>query len=334
VVCTSGLVSDCHHGDFVFCCSPDASGKGTAGDGKAVCRYAEVPEKDDIFADAAAFDLGFARLIQESYEAGHNLVQRKQLNIVVQGIRSKLGLQKRLSCTVRDSKSLSSRQIPPNSGILVELVSGTKVLHFGATVTHNDTYELVLSPTMAIEAVPGQMANIQYHLGTMVWVFETVVISCGPQGLELNHSDRVKFINRRRFSRISVQKKAMIAVFHVNPAGDARLKPPVFVDAMVTEISGPGLRIQTDLDLKTQDRILVVFEVESGRFVQDVAEVQGVRDSAEGRSVGVEMIGLSERSLNDLLRIVNSLAGAEAHASFPEGAEEHSATPETQEQMV
>ncbi|MBE3088527.1 MAG: hypothetical protein IMZ71_05385, partial [Chloroflexi bacterium] len=121
---------------------------------EAVCRYADVPQKDDIFADTAAFDLGFVRLIQESFEAGHNLVQRKQLNIIVQGIRSKLGLQKSqstLSCTVRDSKSLSSRQIPPNSGILVELVSGTKVLRFGATVTRNDTYELVLSTVTAIE---------------------------------------------------------------------------------------------------------------------------------------------------------------------------------------
>jgi hypothetical protein len=291
---------------------------------ETICRYANAAKKDDVFSDTAVFDAGFAALIQKSFEAGHNLTQRKQLNVIIQGIRIKLGHQKSqstLNCTVRESKQLSSRQIPQNSSVLVELISKSKVLRFEATVALNDTCEIVLSPAMAVEATPGQTANIQYCLGSVVWTFETVVISCGSHGLELNHSDQVKFVNRRRFPRTVVQKKAKIAVFNINSPGNV-LNLPVFIDAIVTEISGPGLRIQTDMDLKSHDRILVVLEVEPGRILQDVADVRGIRDSSEGRSVGVEMLGLNESSLNDLFRISNTVMDSGRSWSIQEGTGE------------
>lgn len=77
---------------------------------------------------------------------------------------------------------------------------------------------------------------------------------------------------------------------------------------MVTELSGPGLQIQTNLDLKIQSRVLVIFESEPGRVMQDVAEVRGLRETKSGWLVAVEMIGLNENAVNDLIRITHLIA--------------------------
>jgi hypothetical protein len=106
-----------------------------------------------------------------------------------------------------------------------------------------------------------------------------------------------------------------------NRSGD--IQAPTFVDAIVTEISGPGLQIQTDLELKMFDRILVVFEPEPGKVVQDVAEVRGFRSTNSANLVAVEMIGLNESVVNDLIRITNHIAGtAGILLSCPENEEQ------------
>jgi len=304
---------------------------------ETICQYADVPKKNYIFTNSSAFNTGFAKLIHESFEAGHNLMQRKQLNVIVQGIKTKVGFQKSpcvSGWTVRTSQNLSSRQIPQGRNVLVELISESGVFRFEATVIRNDAYELALLPDTAIEAIPGQTANVQYKVGAVAWVFETMVTSCGPQGLELNHSNQVKSVNRRRFPRVPVQKKAIVALFDVSETTDEPLEPPTFVNATVTEISGPGLRIQTNLDFKIQDRILIIFEAEPGRLIRDIAEVRGFRDTSTGRSVGVEMIGLNEIAVNNLIRITNAIAGTDVLLSPEGGTEEGSATPEEKGQLV
>jgi hypothetical protein len=279
---------------------------------ESICRHAQLTEKMDIFKNSDAFDAGFARLIHESFSAGHNLRQRKHLNIIVQCIKAKLGFSGSSSTSggaVLAPRKLSSRQIPAGHSVQVEVNSESSIFCFDAKVIRNDAYELILLPDRAIEATPGQTAQVQYKVGAMTWVFESTVIACGSGGLELNHNEQAKFINRRRFPRVSVRKKAMVALFDMTLAGNGQIKTPNFVNATVTEISGPGLQIQTDLDLKTHDRVLVVFEPEEGRVVQDVADVRGLRETASGRFVAVEMIGLNESAVNEMIRITNQIAG-------------------------
>jgi hypothetical protein len=277
----------------------------------SICRHTQLERKSLIFTNNAAFEAGFTALIQESFSAGHSLKQRKQLNILVQCVKAKLGFQKSAPTNqgaVLAPRKMGSRQIPQGRNVRVEVVTESSALCFEANVIRNDSFELVLQPEMAIEATPGNIVQVQYKVGAMVWVFESTIIACGPGGLELNHNEDVKFVNRRRFPRVAVQKKAKVALYEMNQALTGELVAPVFEDAIVTELSGPGLQIQTNLDFKILSRVLVVFESEPGRVVRDVAEVRGMRETKSGRQVGVEMIGLNENTVNDLIRITHSIA--------------------------
>jgi hypothetical protein len=279
----------------------------------SICRHAQVKRKNMIFTDNAAFEAGFSRLIQESFSAGHSLKQRKQLNIMVQCIKAKLRFQKSVPTNdgaVLASRKMGSRQIPEGRTVRVEVVSESSVFCFEAKVVRNDSFELVLQPETAIEATPGLTAQVQYRVGAMIWIFESTIIACGPEGLELNHNEDVKFFNRRRFPRVAVRKNAKVALYEMNYALTGEFKAPVFEDAIVTELSGPGLLIQTNLDLKILSRVLVLFEPEPGRVIQDVAEVRGLREAEAGwlAAAAVEMIGLNENAVNDLVRITHLIA--------------------------
>jgi hypothetical protein len=276
-----------------------------------ICRHTQLGNKNRIFKNKAAFETGFAELIQESFSAGHSLEQRKQLNIMVQCIKAKLGFQK--SAPTNDGavlapRKMGSRQIPQGRSVQVEAVSESSVFCFEAKVIRNDSFELVLQPDMAIEVTPGRTVQVQYKVGAMIWIFESTILACGPGGLELNHNEDMKVLNRRRFPRVAVQKKAKVALFEMNQALTGELKAPVFEDAVVTELSGPGLQIQTNLDLKILARVLVIFEPEPGRLIQDVAQVLGLQENQSGWLVAVEMIGLSENAVNDLVRITHLIA--------------------------
>jgi len=57
----------------------------------------------------------------------------------------------------------------------------------------------------------------------------------------------------------------------------------------------------------------VVFELEDGKFMQDIGEVRGYRDSdgehSIGKhSIGVELIGLNEAGFDELVRATNNIA--------------------------
>jgi len=98
--------------------------------------------------------------------------------------------------------------------------------------------------------------------------------------------------------------------------------PPEFVPAVVSELAGPGLCIELPLEVKTGDRVLVVFEL-SGKtdrdsdlrkadktapveVIEDVGEVRHVKAIENGFSIAVELTGLSDSDVNELIRATNA----------------------------
>ena len=78
--------------------------------------------------------------------------------------------------------------------------------------------------------------------------------------------------------------------------------------ARVVELSGPGLRIRSEIEVKVHDRLLVSAELIAGRIVQDLAEVRHVRTMDDGRDIAVELIGIDESTIDELVRETNQLA--------------------------
>ncbi len=287
---------------------------------EAIFLRSGLKKKDAIFTESAAFDEGLAKLMQDSFASGHNLAQRKRLNVMAYGIKTKLGFQKSISefgISSLSNRNMSSRQIPVGKTVLVSQ-DGDDGSKFQADVIASNHYELTLLPKVPLETLPGRRVLVQYKIGEITWEFSSMVISCGPQGLELSHTDHIRFVNRRRFQRALVQKKARIARFNViQDVASSEVPPLELFDAEVTEIAGPGLRIRSDLNVGLRDRIIVVFELEPGKWVQDIAEVRGFRSLPDGRFLIVELVGLNEQGVNDLIRVTNAVAG-DVNKSFTE----------------
>jgi hypothetical protein len=97
---------------------------------------------------------------------------------------------------------------------------------------------------------------------------------------------------------------------------DKAWKPPEFVHAIVIELAGPGLRIKAPLDVKVGDRVLVVFELGeeqqqnsktiTTKIIQDIGEVRRAEAVQDGSSIAVELIGLSDSDMNELIRATNT----------------------------
>jgi hypothetical protein len=112
--------------------------------------------------------------------------------------------------------------------------------------------------------------------------------------------------------------------------------PPEFMPATVTELGGPGLRIKTKLEVKVGNRILVIVNLSDekdqdpnpqtkrsslrsvikhnsknnrkntqSKIIQDIGEVRHVKPMANYSSISVELTGLSDSDLNELIRATN-----------------------------
>jgi hypothetical protein len=277
-----------------------------------ITKRAFVKHKEAVFTMVAAFNRGAAKFMQESFTSGQSLIERKRLNAMVNSVKEKLGFERRIySFGLRRGrrKGLSSRQIPVGKKVSIALSGGEGQSRINAVVTRNDDLELVVGPEVPVKSVPGKLWNVQYRFGAATWEFNVLTIACGDEELVLNHSDNITFVNRRRFLRVAVEKPALIARFPMTKSAfEGGCMGPEFVEGTVTELSGPGLRIKSDIDISNGDRVLVVFELEEGKLVEDIGEVRGYRDSSEEHSIGVELIGMNDAGVDELVRATNNIA--------------------------
>lgn len=109
--------------------------------------------------------------------------------------------------------------------------------------------------------------------------------------------------------------------------------PPEFVPADVTELAGPGLRIVTPLEVKVGDRIVVILKLSESkshqlikpaknaelnsvfaeskrkrpsRIVEDIGVVRHTEAVQNGFSIAVELTGLNEANLSEMVRATNA----------------------------
>jgi hypothetical protein len=213
-----------------------------------------------------------------------------------------------------------------------------------STVIENNDTELTVQLAKPVKIIFGEVWCARYYFGASVWEFDTSVISCNGDMLVLNHSDQLRFVNRRRFLRVPVNKPAFIAHFPFakTAAGsgqknmksfrmyrssaeflESRWGPPEFVPAVVTELAGPGLCIETSLKLQAGDRILVVFRLDEeedqdstgrkpesdkkakSKIVEDIGAVRHTKAIKNGFSIAIELIGLSDTDVSELIRATN-----------------------------
>jgi hypothetical protein len=318
-----------------------------------IAKRAGIKRSEDVFTDDVAFYRGAAKLMEDGVVHDATGGRNDSLSTELSFLREKLGFQNEVALSPDSSgksKKRSSRQIPV----------GRKV-HVTRRIAHDSD---------DIKVTFGEPWRVRYHFNCSIWEFDTTVTGCNGDILVLKHNDNVRFINRRRFHRVLVSKPAFVARFPFSKmlfeGGDDSAKrsksrqasagaagkcwgPPDFVPAVVTELAGPGLRIEAPLEVNPGDRVLVVLKLgedkaddvaasrpsDNGktptpRVVEDIAEVRHIRAISNGFSIAVELIGLSDPDIGELIRATNgaSRKGGNGNQEMADSAEARQEAPE------
>lgn len=319
-----------------------------------IIRKAGLRQRESIFSMVTAFDTGTAK-IQKSLLGKQTVKENHQLEILLSTLREKLGFKKEASFSrgsPAKSERLSSRQIPAGKEVHVTRQDTQESDSIKATVIRNNDNELAVKMSKPVTIIFGEYWNVRYYFGSSFWEFDSFVISYDGNIMVLSHSDNVRFINRRRFVRAPVQKPAFVAHFpferklsrsiesvinksethHIFP--EISLKPLQFVPAMVTELGGPGLRIETSIKVEVGDRVLILFELEREKernliknqetneatevstttlrivedvgIVQEIGEVKRTEESPGRFTMAVELTGLRDSDIDCLIRATNA----------------------------
>jgi hypothetical protein len=333
---------------------------------------AGLKRNEDIFTTEIAFDRGAARIMEEARDPSKGEEESEQLRTEISFLCEKLGFSKRQpSSTGSPAKprNLSSRQIPVGRKVCITRRMARDSGNIEATVVENTDAELTVKSATLVKITFGETWRVRYYFGASIWEFDTTIVGCDGDILVLSHSDTVRFINRRRFLRVPVNKPAFVALFPFTrplSAGtngalkmpDAKQglpntpgnswRPPEFVPGVVTELAGPGLRINVPLDVKVGDRVLVVVRLngengqnsmparqdsksQTSKIVEDIGEVRHTRAEQNGLLIAVELTGLSDSDLNELIRATNLASlGASSNsqpAPAPVSQEQEAAEP-------
>ena len=305
-----------------------------------IARNADLKRSESVFTMSSAFDRGAAKVIEQGVSGQGDGQDSKQLKKELSILREKLGFRRRASFSSpvpAKSKRLSSRQIPDGKKVRITRRKAVDDGDIESTVVKNNDGGLAIKLMSSVKVTFGEFWCVRYYFGASVWEFEASVISYDGDVLVLDHSDDVRFINRRRFLRVPVRMAAYVAVFpfsrtveqELDGEGDleegsvATWGPPEFVAAVLTELAGPGLRIETELEVQVGDRVLVVVNldeddvgnaIEAGggrkrggcRVVEDVGEVRHIQQIAGGLSIAIELTGLGDSDVDELIRATNA----------------------------
>jgi hypothetical protein len=215
----------------------------------------------EIFRDLDGLNRGMAQLLEECAQT-RTPQEIDDLKVEIARIRLKLGFDKASvggGGPVRERTS--SRDIPV--GVKLELTgrSAGRAVTLRTEVLRNDEVEIAVALPAPLESSAGDSWLARYCAGMSAWEFRTSTVSCAGKTLVLSHSNDVHFINRRRFERVAVHTPALLAHLPFLRSDAAGEEPPVFVESTATELAGPGLRLETTLQVQVDDRILVVLRL-------------------------------------------------------------------------
>jgi hypothetical protein len=317
------------------------------------------PERGvSIFTIQDAFERGATKLMQAS-ATKYTPEQSEQLRAGLSFLREKLGFRSSVSSVSASKvKDVSTRQISVGKELQIERrkVHGSESIE--AVVAENNEMEIAIKLATPLQTQRGDVWRVYYHFGTYVWEFDTSVIRCDGDILFLNHTEDVRSINRRRFVRVSTCKPALVASFPFfktvkssTDGADARtgkkrhskntLKSswavPKFVSAVVKELAGPGLLIEAPLQVRAGDRLLIVFKLdgsdkkssastsktETSTIVGDIAHVRRCSALEKDFLIAVELIGLSDSDIDQLMQVAKPKDSKSASSS--DGLDEQNA---------
>lgn len=336
---------------------------------RKLARKAGLKRSESVFTLGGAFDRGAARMLEEGFADPQTREEAEQLKAELSFLREKLGFRKPAKSSAGAPATLtdlSSRSIAVGKKVRITRRKPPGSDRIESIVVENSDDGLSIKLEKSVRITFGESWCVRYDFGSSVQEFDTTIISYDGDVLILNHTENVRFINRRRFLRVPVKRQALIARFpfawtladadagnrdgtaandHSAQASVLSWGLPQFVPAVVTELAGPGLRIESSLEAKIGQRVLVVFDLDQNRgsiptnpdnqqlarkIVQDIGKVRHTRPIKDGFSIAVELTGLSDSNIDELTRATNaaSLSADDKDKNIPTSGDAVESVPE------
>jgi hypothetical protein len=320
---------------------------------------AGLKQPESIFSMGTAFDRGADMVIEDQLDQRDSSASIERLKAELSFLREKLDFKVRTSSlnSTTSSTRLSTRQIPVGKRLYLTAANMRDAKNIEGSVVANTTRELKVRLSEAIDTLAGDRWSVRCPSGISIWEFDTDVLEYRAQVLDLKHTSSVRLASRRRFPRVPVRIPAFVmrysfAVVPIEevdhfavsgtPAGSSQAsksqaasgtgwKPPEFVPAIVTELAGPGMRIESELHAPMGERVLIVLGLDDdgktypaenervasqgpSRVLEDIAVVRHVKRTPDGWSIAVELAGLSDTNTDELIHATN-IAGTKLRAA-------------------
>lgn len=265
----------------------------------------EFKQPEMVLVSTAAFDKGAMAFLAQKSDGS----EQRELAIKLRLLRSKLGFTAQETASQSSAThngQVSSRQIPVGKILQVTRRKTSVAVRMETCLLRTDDLAFTVELAEILKIVPGEVWNLQYNFGQSVWEFDARLLKADGRELTFGHSDDVRFIGRRRFLRVEVHKEAYIARFGF--VGGEKIEVPQFVHGDLREIAGPGLLIEAPLAVKVGERVLVVVQAADDTVVQEIGEVRHSRPAEKGYAIAVELIGVKEAYVDELVRLTNAAA--------------------------
>jgi hypothetical protein len=262
-----------------------------------------------IYTAEGLFNRAVTRLMRHRRTIAMSGSMRANQNALVASMREKLGFRPPLEET--SEVSISSRQIEVGSTVFVTLPGHLEAV--SATVFETDRSAFIVETAETVECQSGDDCVVRHSVGSAAWEFDSQVVYRLGRKLTLNHAQDVRLINRRRFPRVRVDMRAHVARLPFF-GEDAEQETPEFVPAKVVEMGGPGLLVlQSSLEARVGERILITIRLAEDRLVQASGRVRRKSaDTRDGRLLAVELVGLDPGEMAELVRQTNLAAVQQA----------------------
>jgi len=223
---------------------------------------------------------------------------KRKILSVINSAQLKLGFE-------GNSSLVSSRQLP--EGAVITLTGAGVPGPVQATIVSGQGWEIKAQANADGQELPaGAKLRARYCRAGSVWEFETELVFADGRDLTLAHAQNIRFVNLRRFRRVSVDRPAALACFPFMVCKPH--EPPVFHPARLIELGGTGLVLEANdmPSLAEKSRVLVLFEPRPGRSINAIGIVlRYEKITSHKAQLVVELTDLSESDVSDLVSETN-----------------------------
>ncbi len=276
---------------------------------KLLCMLAELKKPEVIFTTEPVYQSAVTMLQHDRRFLSRPYRQQREMLRICELTGEKLGFG--LSMETTAESDMIAREIP--TGAKLSVIRRGQGGDFDAEVEAADAADLFVRPTGPVTCTPGESLLVRYSREGKVWEFDATVSDYSDGRIRLGHMERARYINRRRFRWVPIERSALVAVYPFAATGE--LSPPDFGPCRITEIAGCGLRICGPVPVGVGDRVLAQLEMEPGSIIQGFGRVRRVHSASDDEAeFAIEMVGLSEPEVEELVRFT-SIAEREATAA-------------------